>query len=597
MGPLEPNEDDGGGYEPPPIQSGDWARIDDFIDSVTPYKPVSFIYLDTSTSIDLAGTYTILTVAATQITLSNPNIVNPDWDKFTTETAYSSPALSTTGEVWAGWFDIDATNMAKIAFNIIAPRGMYGINKSGEQYARAETAYVEMVPITKSGTILGPVEIFTKTLSGSSVEKEQVAMTIMATPATAHRYKARVKRSTPTDLDPKRQAIDEMKWEACYGLSPVAQPHFGDVTTVFTRTYATQSATAIKERRFNLLATRKIPVWDGSAFVGLAAQTSAAPIICAMALDPYIGNRSIDELNVPQIYAEIKALTDYFGITNSTEFCYTFDDDNISFEETVQTAAQSVFATAYRLGNVLHLYGEMKTEKSLLLFNHRNKLPKTETRTVTFGTTNDYDGIELTYIDPSDDVVQTIYLPDDRSARNPKKIETVGIRNVQQAMIHANRAYNKITYQNTTTKFDGLEEAEYLINNNRILIADNTRSDTKDGYVKGQIGLVLQLSQPFVGTPGNVYTIFLQHTDGSVEGIECEPGADQWQVVLTKAPTLPLSAGADQSVVACYWIVSNNEPRASAFLMSEKEPSGKNTYSITAINYDSRYYKNDLDYL
>lgn len=593
--PIEPEEpplDEG----PPPAESGDWAAIAAFSGGVTAYKAVNFAALVQSGVIDLAGSYTILTVTATEITLSNPNLVNPDWDDLTEETVYSSPSLYTTGEVWAGWFDVDATNMDFIAFNIIAPQGMYGINKAGEQYARAETAYVEMMPIAKDGTSLGAVETFTETLTGSGVEKEQVAMTIMAAPATAHRYKARVKRSTPTDLDPKRQAIDEMKWEACYGLSPVAQDHFGDVTTVFTRTYATASATAIKERRFNLLATRKVPEWNGTAFVGLEPQTSAAPIICAMALDPYIGNRSLSELNVEQIYAEVEALTDYFGVPQSTEFNYTFDDDNISFEETVQTAAQSVFATAYRLGNVLHLYGEMETETSLLIFNHRNKLPKSETRTVTFGPSNDYDGIELTYVDPNDDVVQTIYLPEDQSARNPKKIETVGIRNVEQATLHAYRAYNKIIYQNTTTQFDCLEQAEYLINNNRILVADNTRADTKDGYVKGQIGLVLQLSQPFVGTPGTVYTIFLQHTDGSVEAIECEPGANQWQCVLAEAPAMPLSLGDEQSVVAQYWIVGDNEPRASAFLMSEKEPSSKNTYSITAINYDSRYYTNDKDF-
>lgn len=162
--------------------------------------------------------------------------------------------------------------------------------------------------------------------------------------------------------------------------------------------------------------------------------------------------------------------------------------------------------------------------------------------------------------------------------------------------MHAYRAYNKIVYQNTTTQFDCLEEAEYLINNNRILIADNTRNDTKDGYVRGQIGLVLNLSQPFIPTVGINYTIFLQHTDGSVEAIECEPGADQWQCVLAEAPALPLSLAPEQSVVAHYWIVGDNEPRASAFLMSEKEPSSKNTYSITAINYDSRYYQNDQDF-
>src|SRR5690606_8389847 len=159
--------------------------------------------------------------------------------------------------------------------------------------ARAETAYIQMMPIAKDGTSLGGTETHTQILTGSGTEKEQVAMTVMCAPATASRYKVRVKRSTPTDLDPKRQAIDEMKWESCFGLSGVTQDHFGDVTTVFTRTYATAAATSLKERRLSALVTRLVPTWDGSDFGSPIASKNAADILCAVAMDPMIGNRPI----------------------------------------------------------------------------------------------------------------------------------------------------------------------------------------------------------------------------------------------------------------------------------------------------------------
>lgn len=602
--PIEPLPDDGsggggdgGGYEPPPVTSGDWAKIDDFTGDVTIYKPVSFSFYNTSGIVDLSGSYTILSVSTNEIVLSNPELVNSDWADFD-ETVYTSPSLNTNGIAWVGPFDVDLEESIgnQIVVNIVAPQGVYGIDKKGEQYSRSVSVTVEVWPIDKDGNSLGGTETFTQTIVGSNSEKKQLAATIYCAPSFEGRARVRVRRTSPTDLDPKRQAVDNVQWDTAYGLGPVTQDHFGDVTTVFARTYATQSATSIKERRLNTLVTRKVPLWDGSSFGALTAQTDAAPIICAIALDPKIGNRVLSELNVPQIYAETEALRDYFGIEEATDFSYTFDDDNFSFEETVTTIAQSVFCTAYRLGNVLHLYGEMATPNSLLLFNHRNKMPKSESRTVTFGAVNDYDGVELNYVDPSDDATKTIYLPEDQSARNPKKIDTVGIRNENQAMLHANRAYNKILYQNTTTQFDALEEAEFLINNNRVLVADNTRADTHDGFVKSQVGLILELSQPFVPTMGVDYTIFLQHYDGSVQALMIEPGADKWHVVLEGAPALPLSLGPEQSVVAHYWIVGNNEPRALAFLMTEKEPSGKNTYSLTAINYDSRYYSNDQDF-
>lgn len=584
--------------EPPIITSGDWDKIDDFTGDVTPYKSVSFTFLNTSQSIDLAGSYTILSVSTDEIVLSNPEITNPDWLDLTEETAYSSPVLSTNGIAWIGPFDVDLDDISgnQIIANIVAAQGMYTISKDGEQGRRAETVAVEIWPIDKDGTATGATETFTQTLTGSATEKTQVAMTIWCTPTFTGRARVRARRTTPTDLNPKQQSIDEMKWESCFGLGPVAQDHFGDVTTVFSRTYATQSATAIKERKLSALVTRLIPEWNGTAFVGMEPQTDAAPIICAMALDPFIGNRSIDELNVQQIYDEIEALRTYFGIDEATEFCHTFDDDNTSFEETVTIVSETVFCSVYRLGNIIQLYGEMATENSLLLFNHRNKVPQSEVRTITFGTLNDYDGVELSYISPDDDTQRTIYLPEDQSARNARKIDTVGIRNEMQAMLHARRNYNKIIYQNTTTQFDALEEAEFLVNNNRILVADNTRQGTIDGDIKEQDGLILTLSQPFEPAGGVDYTIFLQHTNGTIEAIECTGGVDKWHAVLAAPPTYPLSLGPEQSVVAQYWIVGDNEPRASAFLMTQKEVADKSTFSITAVNYDDRYYSNDQDY-
>lgn len=586
----------------PATVNADWSNLTNYPSDRTEYKLASIGKSGLTQTINLDGEFTIVSVSPTEIVLSNPEATNPDYLELANfpggATPYDTINISTNGIVWIGWFDIPLEAVAdnKILFNIVAAQGIYGLSKKGDQYARTETVSVEIRPIDKDGTVTGSVETFGGSLTGSATEKKQVALTIEALPTFQGRAQARVRRTSPTNRDTKQQAIDELKWESCYGLGPVLQDDFGDVTTVFTRTYATQSATAVKERRLNALVCRNVPTWDGDSFEAVTPQTDAAAIICAMALDEKIGGRSLDELNVTQIYAETAALRSYFGFDEATDFSYTFDDDNMSFEEAATTLAQTVFCSAYRLGKVIQLYGEMATDNSRLLFNHRNILPRSETRTVTFGAVNDYDGIELTYIDPDDDAETTIYLPDDQSARNPRKIETVGIRNENQALLHAYRNYNKILYQNTTTQFEGLEEAEFLVNSDRILVSDTTRADSKEGYIKEQVGLVLELSQPFTPSVGITYTIHLQHTDGSVEAIPITAGADQWHIVLDDAPTLPLSLGYNQSVVASYWIVGDNEPRASAFLMTEKETAGKNTFSITAINYDARYYTNDQDF-
>jgi len=570
--------------------NADWSKLTNYTSDRTEYKSSSIGKSGLTQTIDLDGEFTIVSVSATEIVLSNPEATNTDYLELANfpsgTTPFTSVVLSTTGIVWVGWFDIplEVVSGNKILCNIVAKQGLWGTNNDGEQFARTETVTIEVRPIDKDGTVTGAVETFGGTLIGSSTDKKQVALSIEVAPTFTSRAQARIRRTSQTDHKKSHGCVDELKWDSCYGLGPVAATDFGDVTTVFTRTYATQSATAVKERRFNALVTRKIPTWNGMTFGAATAQTDAAAIICAMALDPKIGNREISELNVAQIYAETAALRSYFGFSESTDFSYTFDDDNTSFEESADIIAQSVFCNIYRLGNVIQLYGEKATTNSRLLFNHRNIVPRSETRTVTFGAVNNYDGIELKYINPEDDAETTIYLPADQSAVNPRKIETTGIRHTNQAMLHAYRNYNKIIYQNTTTQFEGLEESDFLVNSDRILISDTTRADSKEGFVKEQVGLVLTISQPFTPVAGVTYAIYLQHTNGTVEAIPMTAGTDAFHIVLDSAPSFPLSLGYGQSVVASYWIVGNNEPRASAFLMTEKEPAGKNTFSITAIN-------------
>ena len=46
-----------------------------------------------------------------------------------------------------------------------------------------------------------------------------------------------------------------------------------------------------------------------------------------------------------------------------------------------------------------------------------------------------------------------------------------------------------------------------------------------------------------------------------------------------------------------YMIVGDDDTREKAFLMTEKEPQSNFTFIVRAVNYDSRYYANDNDYI
>lgn len=580
----------------------DWNLIaGNFTDDKTDYKVCGLVVTAGQTTIDLSGTYTILSVSASTIVLSNPAAINSDWNTLANfasgETDYISPILETSGSKWVGPFTLDKSDLENIFCNFVALNGLY--KDDGKKQIRFDvTVEIELTPINLSNVPTGSPVVFQGTVQGSAKTKSTRAITIKADPNFTGRCQIRARRVTNSDLQFEGSVIDEIKWRDCYSMTPVSENHFGNVTTVHSVTYATAGALAVKDRKLNMLVTRKIPERvSGSTFTTTNFATNRVDeIISAICLDPYIGNRNVAEIDFDSIYDTVSAIETYFGIEKAVEFCYTFDSDNLSFEETISAIASAVYCNAYRRGNVIKLNFEKETPDSTLLFNHRNKLPGTETRTVRFGNQDDNDGVEYEYVDPEDDSIVTFYLPYDKSAVNPKKIESLGVRNKAQAHFHAWRIWNKIRFQNIATEFEATQEADLLVLSDRILNADNTRPGIQDGQVEEQDGLELTLSQNIDFSKYESYSIFIQHYDGTVESISVNEGSLPNKVILATAPKAPLAIEDGLYAKASYLIVGNGETSVSSFLVTEKSPQTNFTSQVRAVNYDDRYYANDSDY-
>jgi hypothetical protein len=611
-------------YDPPPPDpgagggtgGGTWASIDNIVGDVTPWKVTNFAAKSNGIT-DFAGTYPVIDVAEKEIVLGDPDDINDAWlDLAADETGYFSPKLSTTGFHWVGPFTIDMDDCEEVVCNFHCPQGLYRINEEGEPRSQSVSGLVEVTPINEDGSARGAAVTFPITLHNAPesdpdkplgglfdddapIDKSPRGKTLRAVlnVATKGLVKVRFRRTTPLPEYKDDQFTDELAIRDCYGIGPITSPHFGNVTTVHTRVQATSGMTAQKERKMQCIVTRKVLERnvDNTFGPALVPSQNAADIICHMALDPHIGGRSLEELDVEQIYDTVAAGEAYFGFPEAMQFNYSFDDDNISFEEMVQIVANAVFCNAYRQGSVMKLFLERETTDSTLLFTHRNKLPGSETRTVRFGVVDDHDGVEFDYR-TFEGEAKTIFIPDDQTAVKPKKIERAGVVNEEQATIHAYRIWNRMRYQHTTVEFDATAEASQLVLNERIEVADNTRPDVFDGHIVSQNGLVLELSQPFEPEAGVDYNIFIQLPTGGLDVIAVVPGADEMHVVLQGPTSVALPLDEDNWADVVYQIVGDTVVRPSGFLVSEKGPYDKRSVKVQAINYDSRYYQNDQDF-
>lgn len=546
---------------------------------------------------DLSGEYIINTLTSNELSLADPAAVNPDWTVLENDYGGVTPELIVTAQGqkdrYVGWMTVEsAAPISRAICNIVALNGLYADNGQ-QQYRRDVSLRLEAVPLDADGSPTGSVRVFEDVLQGSATSRATRALTMnVDLGVESLRWQFRMIRTSDSDTSFDGQIVDEVKWRDLYAASRVDQPNFGDVTTVLASTFATDGALAVKERKLNLLVTRQIPLREGDGFTSTLHSTrNAADILCAIALDPRIGNRSIAEIDVDGIYATVDEIVDYFGIPDAAEFCYTFDKSEMSFEETFQAVANAIFCRAYRQGSQLRLFFERETDDSSLLFNHRNTLPGSESRTFSFGPAEGYDGVEYEYVSPDDYAVVTIYLPD-QSAVKPQKIESVGVRSHRQGELHAWRAWNKILHQHTTMDRDCLSEASMLVLGQRILCSDTTKAGEQGGYVTAVDGLAVRLSQPMDWSQPGPHVMFIQNSDGQTEGIPISSaGEDSW-ALLSRPPRVPIVTSSAQPTG--YIIGSGTEQRQAApFIVTAKNPIDGFNVRLSAVNYDRRYYAKD----
>lgn len=542
-------------------------------------------------SINLDATYTVNSVSTNTIALVNPSSINSDWDKLLTLPNRSTHGQSATvrfdtvSSRYVGWFNLDMTDAEQLIVNIFFPSGLFYQDSKGGVWNEQITIVVEVQSIDDAGRPVGSISSFRHFIDRRN--KSQFGETLYMNLKDRGAIRFRISRTTATQ---NGKSQDTCKVKTVYVSATLDIADYGYVTVLRSKTVVTDGSLSAKEREQNCLLNRKLRI-DGTG--DYVVTRCAGQALIDAALDPHQGRRSAAEIDIAQINAEIEKINRYFGSNVMSEFNYTIDDLNLSFEEIARMIASAAFCEPYRYGNVTRLKFEAPQDNSVLLFNHRNKVPQTEKRTYSFGIQKDYDGVELEYTSDVDDKRIKYQIPDDGSARNPLKITTTGIRNEAQAKTRAWREWNKLRYKYVVCEFDALDESELLIRNDRILIANNTEIETQDGEITAVDGLTLRTSQQVIFEDKTLYYIYLQMQNCTVDVIQCFAADDAYAVMLMRAPTQELVTDYDSYVKTTYIVVKAQSSEAQAFVLEDLTPQSQTANTLKASNYDQRFYERD----
>lgn len=331
-------------------------------------------------------------------------------------------------------------------------------------------------------------------------------------------------------------------------------------------------------------------------------------IIYHIAISATTGGLSPDDLNMPQIRAEVDAQIAYFGTDSCAQFCGTFDSIDISTEEMIQTVASAGFFTAYRINNKIHLHFERQEPYSTVAFNSHNIMPDTFEYAESFGARDGYDAVEVTYVSPVNDEKVTLMYPKTGGTK-VQKIELAGVRNNVQAHMHLMRAYRKNMHSSKTCGFTGVDESAIVLPTNRIDVANQHRADTQQGSIVDYIKTTdtgretLKLSAPPVFNDNGQGTLYVQTTEAKVESFTVFASDNDPYVVevgVNSSFSGKVSVGHNKAISATYRFVPrlNVSGDQDSYLVTKKDP-GENpfTHRLTCVNYSDKYYQNDQDFI
>ena len=549
-----------------------------------------------SSTVNYGGTYVVDSVDDGVITLTTST--------WTTEISCAAwvQVYALDGLEYTDWVTLPDVDRTEVWCNVTAPNGLFR-DDGGKSLSSVN---FEIIIEKLSADLLTPlfiIEIVTGVLAGAVSDER--ADTIEHATAWTGPARVRMRRTSDYDYDFGGTIQDEIKWTDLYSVSPVSKTEFGSKTTIHTVTQATARATAVKTRQLNCIASRRLPVYNGSTFSGaldgagrhisgtIAATSKLCDIIAAVSVDPKIGRRDLaSEVDMAQIWGVQQALDAWSH--ECGQFNYTFDSDNTSFEETLISIANAGFCVAYRQNGKIRLAFDRAQAASTALFTHRNKKPHAETITRKFASDAEYDSVEFVYVDPDSNQSETITLPLDGSGTTPKKFEIAGIRSFAQAWLRANREYQKLLGQRITIETTTTLDARALLPNSRIDVVDNTRFRSYDGEVVGQAGLVLTLSGDVGFTPGLPHSIVLMRRDGTLQSITATAGSAPNKIVLQALPSeaLVTSYGAG-GIRTIYSFAADSARGAMAYLVQELDISDGQYVTIRAINYSDQYFAMD----
>lgn len=360
------------------------------------------------------------------------------------------------------------------------------------------------------------------------------------------------------------------------------------IATVSIR--ATEAPTGARERKYNLLATRMVISYDRVSkqvdYTLRPSRSFADAVLHTWLITAGENEKNIDIDGLYRIY-------DSLSDERLGYFDYTFDDEDISLGQRIETICNAARVTAYFDNAVLTFSREQSSEFPMTTFNRSNITGNDMKISYDMSMPSGYDGIELEYVEPVRNKKDYIRFRVDENgiteglSRTPNKIVLQGCRNLYQALDRALLEANRLIHQRTSISLTTLADGGNVYPSDMVLIADTYDSNQQAGYITERKGEVFTTSEK-IKFDEEMWVYLTDSTGYTTQKFKAEKRLDTEFGFIASVPEdieLNFYDGYQVQSPSRYVIATSVETENIKWVITDKRPLGGERYTITATEY------------
>ncbi len=498
------------------------------------------------------------------------------------------------GDGWVGPFPANppGTTCTQISLDLAFDRGLISFDSGGAPGSADVGWEGQFRRIDDRGVALdADYSYFTfETESNSTMQPFRFTNYYTLT-GTAARFEIRLRRNSGLLT---YRAQDVMTWVGLKATLPDSTG-WGTVTALGTRMQASESLSSRTAQLINVIATRKLPIWNGSTWSAVTATSSIAWAAADILRNTTYG------LGLADSRIDLAALLALDAIwTARGDTCNVVFDRPISGWEALTQVLRCGRARPYHQGGMVRFYRDHAQTLPVTMFSQANiKLDTFQLEVAVPVAGETADGVEGNYFD--EDVWRPISVtagvgadPDD-----PATIDLIGITNLAQAQREADYQAAANRYRRAFISFDTELEGMIPSEGDLVLLAHDVPSWGTSGHVAewDATTRLMHLAAPVNLDAAYTWTIRFRDQEGAVSAsVQVTAGVIETHVILAALPTYPdaspFTIVTDLDREPTHFVIGRSSRDARLAIVTAVTPRGDSTVGITAVLEDDRVHVN-----